>query len=174
MPPMVWRVRRDVPLTGKIAEPMPECGLNAEYEIPARNEAVRRTLEELRPRLSGMGGGPQGGETAELVLAEVLNNVVEHAMAGHADGVIRLTLSADRAGLVCQVVDNGAAMPGGVLPRGALAAIGPRPDTLPEGGFGWHLIHRLTRDLDYCRAGGWNRLRFRLPNTSGEIMPWSG
>ena len=54
---------------------------------------------------------------------------------------------------------------GQILQRGVGA--GKLPDTaledLPEGGFGWHLIHSLTNDLTYLRTGGCNRLRFLLP-----------
>ncbi len=147
---------------------MDDCGLNTEIVIAAQSDAVSWALRDLRGRLDRMGAGAERCEIAELVLAEVLNNVVEHAMADRPEGVIRLSLCADSADLVCEVRDNGLAMPGGTLPRGALTAIGPRPETLPEGGFGWHLIHRLTRDLSYRRDGGWNHLRFRLPRSPAE------
>ena len=49
--------------------------------------------------------------------------------------------------------------PAGRLPDGADCAL----VDLPEGGFGWHLIRTLTRDLAYVRSGGCNRLSFLLP-----------
>ncbi|WP_280514091.1 hypothetical protein [Allosediminivita pacifica] len=39
----------------------------------------------------------------------------------------------------------------------------PDPAGLPEGGFGWFLIHELARELAYRHDGGMNRLTFRLP-----------
>jgi len=95
--------------------------------------------------------------TVELVLAEVLNNVTEHAYADSA-GDVSVTLRPTRGGLACQVVDRGRAMPGGLLPEGHLPVM-----DLPEGGFGWHLVHKLTQDLHYHRAAGENRLGFLIP-----------
>lgn len=102
----------------------------------------------------------EGRGTAELVLAEVLNNIVEHAYARHS-GEIEVTLSRDADGLLVQVVDTGLPMPAGAPPAGQLPAL-DRDDGLPEGGFGWHLIRTLSRDLDYRRDGARNLLRFRL------------
>ncbi len=96
--------------------------------------------------------------TAEIVLAEVLNNVVEHAYA-QGSGLILLTLSLGDGLLHCQVEDEGAAMPGGQAPAGQP----PDPSDLSEGGFGWHLIRTLCRTLRYERADGLNRLSFSLP-----------
>lgn len=100
---------------------------------------------------------------AELVLAEVLNNVSEHA---YADGSWLVTVSLEQTGrgLCCVIVDQGKPMPGGALPEGRLPVDPDMAlDDLPEGGFGWHLIHSLTSDLSYIRGDGSNRLRFVLP-----------
>lgn len=91
--------------------------------------------------------------TLRVLLAEVLNNIVEHAYAGGA-GPIRLTLAQGPAGLLVGVEDDGAPMPGGHVPQGRP----PVPDHLPEGGFGWHMIRCLTSSLRYERCGGTNRL----------------
>jgi serine/threonine-protein kinase RsbW len=98
--------------------------------------------------------------TVELVLAEVLNNVAEHAYAG-GSGPVEVGLCATPLGIACRIVDRGLAMPDGQLPQGGLPpAI---PDDLPEGGFGWHLIRSLTADLTYARSAGQNRLSFLIP-----------
>lgn len=109
--------------------------------------------------------------TVEVVMAEVLNNVAEHAYAG-GPGKITVTLRLEGAGLSCQVTDEGTPMPAGRLPEGkhpvqrasevdSFANL-PLAD-LPEGGFGWHMIRRLTEGLLYSRIGGQNRLRFVIP-----------
>lgn len=67
-------------------------------------------------------------------------------------------------GIGCLLVDQGAPMPGGTLPEGSQAGrTGLALADLPEGGFGWHLIRSLTRDLAYTRVAGTNRLSFLLP-----------
>lgn len=96
--------------------------------------------------------------TAEIVLAEVLNNVVEHAYA-ELSGDIRLSLALKPGQLDCQIEDDGVPMPGGDAPAGNL----PDPEDLPEGGFGWHLIRVLSSGLTYQRLGKTNRLSFSLP-----------
>lgn len=104
-----------------------------------------------------------GRGTAELVLAEVLNNIAEHAYAGQG-GPVMVTLQDVPLGIGCLLVDQGAPMPGGTLPEGSQAGrTGLALADLPEGGFGWHLIRSLTRDLAYTRVAGTNRLSFLLP-----------
>lgn len=95
--------------------------------------------------------------TVELVLAEVLNNVAEHAYAD-SSGHVAVTVALQPGALWCEVVDEGAPMPGGILPEGRLPEV-----ELPEGGFGWHLIRTMTRDLQYRRQRGTNRLNFIIP-----------
>jgi serine/threonine-protein kinase RsbW len=104
--------------------------------------------------------------TVELVLAEVLNNVAEHAYA-EAAGHVAVTVALVPYGLACEVVDDGVAMPGGQLPEGRLPSADLPDSDLPEGGFGWHLIRSLTRDLSYRRQRGTNRLGFVIPLVDG-------
>jgi serine/threonine-protein kinase RsbW len=131
--------------------------------IGADPASVRAGLADLlaRPPMSFMSDDARG--TAELVLAEVLNNVAEHAYP-HGPGTIAITVSGSARGLDCLVVDDGVAMPGNALPEGRLPGLAAVSlDDLPEGGFGWHLIRSLTEGLSYERQQGQNRLRFLLP-----------
>ncbi len=106
---------------------------------------------------------PDAMPVFELVLAEVLNNIVEHALAGQPDGRIDIDISAAApSGLTCCIRDNGRAMPGGVLPSGDLPDICVDLRDMPEGGFGWHLIRSLTSDLTYRRSAGGNALSFAV------------
>lgn len=127
--------------------------------IRADADAVRAALAALSQThlLRGLSEDARG--TAELVLAEALNNIVEHAYATDP-GVIEVTLEPAPVGLSCLIVDQGRPMPGGQLPHGIL----PPADTEhpPEGGFGWFLIRNLSQDLRYARTDGRNRLSFRL------------
>ncbi|PTE16352.1 ATP-binding protein [Pseudogemmobacter blasticus] len=94
---------------------------------------------------------------AEIVLAEVLNNIAEHAYAGRP-GPIRLWVAREPGRLCLRVEDEGRPMPGHRLPPDRL----PAPGELAEGGFGWHLIRALASDLRYDRCGSLNRLCFHL------------
>lgn len=125
--------------------------------IRAEPASVRAALLSITAVAPVRDLAPPQRHTVELVLAEVLNNVAEHAYAGAA-GHVAITLIMLSDGLVCEVVDEGAPMPNGALPEGRL------PDAdLPEGGFGWHLIRSLSRDITYRRQRGANRLGFTIP-----------
>jgi serine/threonine-protein kinase RsbW len=100
--------------------------------------------------------------SAELVLAEVLNNVAEHAYCG-TSGEIEVSLERTASGIAVRVADRGQPMPQSRLPDGP----DPDPADLPEGGFGWHLIRSLTSDLSYRRHDGWNLFSFRMHDITG-------
>lgn len=127
--------------------------------IAAQTDAVSLALRGLMraPELAALNADGRG--TAELVLAEVLNNVVEHAYARYP-GEIELRLTVTPACLHCQIIDSGLPMPEGRLPPGDPPDLG---EDLPEGGFGWNLIRTLTTGLEYRRLAGRNHLQFSLP-----------
>lgn len=99
--------------------------------------------------------------TAEIVMAEALNNIVEHAYSAGA-GAIEISVKLGEHGLDCTIADHGAPMPNHTLPKGAPHILDDM-ENLPEGGFGWFLIRTLAQDLQYSRSRDQNFLRFRLP-----------
>lgn len=122
--------------------------------------AVRAALAHLFDSLLLRSLPGEERDAAEIVLAEVLNNVVEHAYAS-GRGEIEVALQLSRGRLTCEITDTGAPMPEQQMPAGRDVTSGPE-EPLPEGGFGWSLIRTLARDLDYRRTDGINRLSFRL------------
>ncbi|MBA3908495.1 MAG: ATP-binding protein [Rhodobacter sp.] len=138
-------------------------GLTIRLALAANPGSVRAGLAQLLdvPALADLSEDHRA--TVELVLAEVLNNIAEHAYAAGA-GATSVTLRLISTGLSCQFSDCGLPMPGGRLPDGKLSVTPVTPTAdLPEGGFGWHLIRSLTQDLHYTRADGQNRLAFLIP-----------
>ncbi|MGS4945446.1 ATP-binding protein [Meridianimarinicoccus sp. RP-17] len=131
--------------------------------VGASPHGVRAALIQVNGVLCADGVGRDDRGTCETVLAEVLNNIVEHAYGGKDDRNIGVVLSRDRRGLVVEVTDAGAPMPGGCLPDPKAAPLDVARDDLPEGGFGWSVIRDLTAGLEYRRVNGINRLRFRVP-----------
>ncbi len=136
----------------------PEAEGAVRLVIPADSAAVRQALRALLDTLMLRALPDPARDTAQLVLAEALNNIVEHAYGPAADGQIEVTLTATAGGLACLIVDRGGPMPQAALPAGRL----PEPAAGPEGGWGWHLIRSLSRDLTYSRSGGRNTLSFQL------------
>ncbi|WP_425099916.1 ATP-binding protein [Tropicibacter sp. S64] len=133
------------------------------YVLRSRPDAVRETLMRVRSDMLGLGVGPEDFGLCEIVLAEALNNIVEHAYSEAADGEIRLSLSVDARTLVARIEDFGLGMPGGGLPEGGLGSLDVAVNDLPEGGFGWFMIHSMTDTLCYRRKNGVNILDFTIP-----------
>ena len=121
--------------------------------------AVRAALAHILVRLQPLGLTAEQLGTVEIVLAEALNNVVEHAYPPQeAQGQIVVECRVDGPALRVQIVDDGRAMPDGTAPEHCAAADhGELPD-LPEGGFGWSLIHQLASGIRYRREADRNVL----------------
>lgn len=133
-------------------------------QFTSTDTETRATLQAMMLALDQAGIGAEDASNVELILAEALNNVAEHAYSDGA-GPVDLLVSIQRNGLVCTISDRGRPMPSGVAPSPDLPTISP-PDELPEGGFGWHIIRCLTSELVYARDQGRNLLSMRIP--------WSG
>ncbi|MEQ3709632.1 MAG: ATP-binding protein [Tateyamaria sp.] len=125
--------------------------------------AVREALAKLQDNLTPLSLDVEESGTVELVMAEALNNVVEHAYPqGDPCGPIDITCSHARDGLHLTVVDSGRAMPDGHTPLGVAVDTDVAFDDIPEGGFGWFLIKDLAKDVSYVRVSRQNRLSLRL------------
>jgi serine/threonine-protein kinase RsbW len=108
----------------------------------------------------GVGAGDCG--RVELALAEALNNIVEHALAGQQGCGIDVMVARFPHWIDCELRDGGLPMPSGRLPQGRAPDVATRLRDLPEGGFGWFLIRELTANLRYTRECGINHLSFRI------------
>ncbi len=140
----------------------PDTGFQECVSLCAQPLEVRRALatlkDKLRPRLPA-----ETLDRLELVLAEVLNNIVEHAYADAPDGGIEVRIASISGKIFCHFNDLGVEIPGGSLPVGHF----PRThdvslEDLPEGGFGWAMIHTLTDGISYRHWGGHNFLTLRI------------
>jgi len=129
---------------------------------------VRKALLLLRERFDGSVGDEVIGRL-ELALAEILNNICQHGApqeigspgARPRSPLVQLCIVGHGGGIACAVSDDGVPLPPDCLgPRCLPAGIG---STLPEGGFGWFLVHELTASLRYSREGERNFLAFIVP-----------
>lgn len=134
-----------------------------EFKVDSGPTAARTCIETATEFLARNGIEPNSCPSLELVLAEVLNNVREHAYAEQDSQDIALELELTGDHLLVTCIDFGAEMPNGKLPDGKAPTLNmPRQD-LPEGGFGWFLIRNLTTSLKYTRLENCNHLAFSLP-----------
>lgn len=132
------------------------------YPVANNPRDVRRTCVAVEADLRAAGVSSDAAARMELICAEVLNNIVEHAMSDQPDGWIEVHIDPAAPGCLT-FLDNGAPMPDGV----PLQATGPDmsapKETLSEGGYGWHLIRSLAEHVEYDRSDGKNSVRITLP-----------
>lgn len=134
----------------------------ARRSFPADFRWVRRVIQETCDTLRDRGMSLDDLGSVEIVLAEALNNIVEHAYPEGPPGEVSLYMRLRRAGLMVEIKDNGRPMPKGRAPIGNHPMAEFHTDPMPEGGYGWFLIRELVRDLIYDRKDGENFLVFRM------------
>jgi len=135
--------------------------------IPASEWSVRCGLQSIRYGLERLSLSDDALSNVELVIAELLNNIVEHAYKDRVDGMIEVELLFIGNSILCKVTDDGLPMPNGQIPPGQPKDLSGDLEDLPEGGFGWLLIRELTQDLHYGRHDNRNMLScsIRVKNT---------
>lgn len=130
--------------------------------FPATPMATRRALRGLRAALERVAVAPELMGRVELVIAEVLNNVAEHAGAGLTIPVVCLVTELCGGGVRVTVSDSGRSMTGGTPPAGTLPERNVPRENLPEGGFGWYLIRAQADAVGYSREDGKNNLKLHF------------
>ncbi|WP_254444881.1 ATP-binding protein [Ruegeria atlantica] len=125
-------------------------------------------IAQLSRGLAAQGLPAHKAGDVKIALAEAINNVVEHAYADITPAQVQVRCRLHQNWLEILISDTGNPLPGFRVPDGIPAALGATRDDLPEGGFGWFLIHELTSDIRYRRDNGSNRLslRFDFPETT--------
>lgn len=139
-------------------------GISADLNVQLKSDnlSIRSALGEVIAALKTRRVDPDALGTVEIVLAEALNNVVEHAYAMRDDGVIEISGHITPGQLVFDIADEGIPMPLGQVPEGPAASVDVPMDAMPEGGFGWFLIREMTEDLTYARVNGRNLLSLTM------------
>lgn len=122
----------------------------------------RSHLGDVRLAVAAVGGACERSGLSEhesglvaLALAEVLNNVVLHALSGRdtEEVLVQLGLSLEQVTVI--VRDRGVAMPE-TAPAAAAEFDPDDTATLPEGGFGRGLVRHLMSEVRYERVNGVN------------------
>lgn len=133
------------------------------FSVESGKMAARQALDLFFEALAPLNLDVEEKGTIELVLAEILNNIVEHAYPpSDPAGPILIECEHQTDGLIITIKDHGRAMPDNQMPLGNLSSLEVELDDMPEGGFGWFLIQHLARDVTYDRVGTENHLHMRL------------
>jgi serine/threonine-protein kinase RsbW len=157
------------PGAGMFSKSASQQGRLPKFELTIQSGAmgVRQALEAFMSELSPLELEIEESSTVQLVLAEVINNIMEHAYPeGGAAGPIVIKCTGRDDGLHLHIQDEGSPMPGGQLPLGMSQSLNVGLCDLPEGGFGWFLIKDLAKDLKYRRIGQENHLHLRIAITA--------
>lgn len=136
----------------------------------SNEHGVRALLGRVMLLLPEWGIGPDDAMTIEMVLAETLNNIAEHAFPTQDDAFISIHLQVCNQQINVTLQDGGAAMPDMVAPVGTLPDIDVAREDLPEGGFGWFLIKSKTDDLKYEHSKTGNHLSYAI-RLSHPVQP---
>ena len=123
-------------------------------------KSVRIAINVVNKALSRVIASADELASIEIALTEVTNNIVEHAYLKMPGQPIDLRVRIHRNKVSFEFVDRGLAMPDGEIPADVPQDFDCPTADLPEGGFGWTLIHRLTSGLEYARVGAENHLQF--------------
>ncbi len=130
--------------------------------FPATELAVRAQIARVRACLAQTCTSAALQENVAILLGEILNNIVEHSLAGQRDARITLVITREEAGLHVETQDSGRPLPPQLLTSARLPEMPVDRVDLPESGFGWFIIHALADDMVYERVNGTNRLSCRL------------
>jgi len=147
--------------------PVPSHGcprLHFEDSINADPIAVRDAIisvmislqQEFPPNLEGI-------VSTEIVLAEVLNNIVEHSYEGSNMGTIHVSVLCNDDMISIETRDYGMPMPGLTPPNPDQDELPMAVEDLPEGGFGWFFIRTLSSLMEYRRSGKQNIFCVQIP-----------
>ncbi|SMR82291.1 serine/threonine-protein kinase RsbW [Aliiroseovarius halocynthiae] len=136
----------------------PQSDQKLHLKFPSDNLSVRQALQQVL----GLRLSLDEKSVVEIVLAEVLNNIVEHAYQERPTGRIDLTIERHTAGLDFLVKDEGLPLPKDLPHTQVMHDLNCAKDDLPEGGFGWLLVRELTENLHYEWREGQNILTFRI------------
>lgn len=113
--------------------------------------STRHALSQIRSAMEGSGLNNDLIGRVEIVLAELFNNIAEHAYRDKGEGEVRCAIELRDASMVVEVTDQGGPMPGGEIPEGAPPDMNVDVDELPEGGFGWFIIRSQVDQLSHKR-----------------------
>ena len=94
-----------------------------EVAFPAVEAEASRAIASLHAGLSNLGLPGQKTADIKIVLAEAINNVVEHAYAERAPGMVRVSVLDSKDYLEVQITDTGHPLPGLKMPDGIPASV---------------------------------------------------
>lgn len=138
------------------------ASLSVHYEFVSDPEVVHSILQRAMDDLDICKPSADDKANVEIVMAETINNIIEHAYQFERNQPVEVALKEHSGHLTIAFVDEGRPMPFGQIPVEKPRNIDCSPNDLPEGGFGWQIIRSLSESVCYSRKGGRNLLKLKL------------
>lgn len=143
----------------------PQIAFEPDFQVHLQTGkgAARLGIDKVLQELNPLQLDEEELSTVELVLAEALNNIAEHAYQNtELTGPIDISCLRLANGLHFLICDKGCPMPDETVPAKDRPEVEVDTMDLPEGGFGWFLIQDLAKDVVYQRIDDENQLRLRI------------
>lgn len=131
--------------------------LRLQVSIKSVQDEVTNVVGRISEWLRVNGVAQDPIDELELVMAEALNNVVEHAYLYADDGEIDILVRLRQDQLDVTITDKGCKFDG-PPPLKEMDVENMDFEELPEGGFGWNLIRTLTDNVEFEHKNKKNRL----------------
>lgn len=129
---------------------------HTDFELDGNLEELGRLVEHVDQFCQAAGLDDAAAFELNLVLEELFTNAVRHGGCAGVEAAVRVRLSRrERGGVAVEFRDRGTPFDPTTVAGPDLGA--PLSQRQP-GGLGIHLVRQTMRDLEYRRAGEWNRL----------------
>lgn len=120
-------------------------------------KCVPKFLDEARKWMRQVGVADRKNKNIQIVLAEALNNIIEHGFERENAGLIEIDIEVSGGTVVIHLSDNGKSFTPPTPTQTPMQDSGDF-DNLPEGGFGWFLIREITSSYECYRRSNQNLL----------------
>lgn len=137
--------------------------------LPTTTEAVRQAVLDTRGWLDTLDLLQDDLCSLEIMLAEALNNIVEHSNAPEG-ALIDLNVEVGQRRAICWIRDFGTPCDVLTKPIAAVAPESAKIALLPEGGFGVALIQSIASEIEYLPVERGNFLVLTMPLTTNPVQ----
>ena len=138
-------------------------------KINPNPECVRKSIVEIARWLEDHNVAQSDIGDVEIVLAEALNNIVEHSGMKTPE-TINLVVEPLSVHILCRMQDSGIPSRNLIQIRQANPLCFADSMDLPEGGFGISLIQAIATNIEYLPVKQGNLVRFSVPLTTNPVQ----
>lgn len=148
-------------MNGCASNPTATPHYNFSLSLTNNQHMVPDLLMKIRQWMVGIGVPQNKITNIQIVVAEALNNIIEHGFSIENFGTIDIQIEVDDDSTVVELMDNGKKFTPPNISKTPLID-STDFENLPEGGFGWFLITEITSSFELQRHLNMNKLILRF------------